>query len=98
VHTMSDAIKYMIRQDYEKNPGIAPGDIFINNDPLVGDVHNGDVQTLVPLFWDFRLPILLMVVVIASVGSHMPARFRYYSILRREVVADASGPGGRIKK
>ena len=28
VHTMSDAIKYMIRQGYEENPGIAPGDIF----------------------------------------------------------------------
>jgi N-methylhydantoinase B/acetone carboxylase alpha subunit len=52
VHTMSDAIKYMIRQEFEGNPGIAPGDIYINNDPLVGDVHNGDVQTLVPLFWE----------------------------------------------
>ena len=52
VHTMSDAIKYMIRHDFEDNPGIAPGDIYINNDPLVGDVHNGDVQTLVPIFWE----------------------------------------------
>jgi N-methylhydantoinase B/acetone carboxylase alpha subunit len=52
VHTMSDAIKYMIRHDFEDNPGIAPGDIYINTDPLVGDVHNGDVQTLVPLFWE----------------------------------------------
>ena len=51
VHTMSDAIKFMIRQDYEENPGIAHGDIFINNDPQVGDVHNADVQTLVPIFW-----------------------------------------------
>jgi len=39
VHTMSDAIKYMIRQGYEDNPGIAPGDIFTNNDAMVGDVH-----------------------------------------------------------
>jgi N-methylhydantoinase B/acetone carboxylase alpha subunit len=52
VHTMSDAIKYMIRSDYEENPGIAPGDIFANNDPFIGDVHNGDVQTLVPIFWE----------------------------------------------
>ena len=52
---------------------------------------------LVPLFWDYRLPILLLVVVISSVGSHMPGRFRYYSILRREVVPDASGPGGKSK-
>src|SRR5271167_603287 len=28
VHTMSDAIKWMIRHDYEVNPGLAPGDIF----------------------------------------------------------------------
>ena len=52
VHTMSDAIKYMIRNDYEENPGIAAGDIFANNDPFIGDVHNGDVQTLVPVFWE----------------------------------------------
>ncbi len=51
VHTMSDAIKFMIRNDYEENPRIAPGDIFSNNDPKIGDVHNADVQTLVPIFW-----------------------------------------------
>ena len=47
----------------------------------------------VPLFWDYRLPILLVVVVIGSVGSHMPARFRYYSVLRREVIRGSDGPG-----
>ena len=50
VHTMSDAIKYMVRSGYESNPGIAPGDIFANNDPIIGDVHNADVQTFVPIF------------------------------------------------
>lgn len=49
----------------------------------------------VPLFWDYRLPILLAVVVIASVGSHMSGRFRYYSLYFREVVKDANGPGGK---
>lgn len=52
----------------------------------------------VPLAWDYRLPILLGVIVIGSVGSHMSARFRYYSILRREVIPTGSGPGGRRKK
>ena len=33
VHTMSDAIKCMVRKGYEDNPGIRPGDIFANNDP-----------------------------------------------------------------
>ena len=55
VHTTSDAIKYMIRNDYEDNPGFAPGDIFCNNDPHIGDVHNTDVQTIVPVFWEGEL-------------------------------------------
>lgn len=55
VHTMSDAIKYMIRQDYESNPGIRPGDVFCNNDSLIGDVHNADVQTIVPIHVGDRL-------------------------------------------
>lgn len=49
----------------------------------------------VPLFWDYRLPILLFVVVIASFGSHMSGRYRYYSFYYREVVQDANGPGGQ---
>lgn len=49
----------------------------------------------VPLFWEYRLPILLAVVVLASVGSHMPARFRYYSVLYGEVLRCGSGPGLR---
>jgi N-methylhydantoinase B/oxoprolinase/acetone carboxylase alpha subunit/acetone carboxylase gamma subunit len=51
VHTMSDAIKYMVRNGWEDNPAIRPGDIFANNDPTIGDVHNADVQTFVPIFW-----------------------------------------------
>jgi N-methylhydantoinase B len=55
VHTMSDAIKWMVRQGYEDNPKIRPGDIFANNDPTIGDVHNADVQTFVPIFWEGEL-------------------------------------------
>ena len=55
VHTMSDAIKWMVRNGYEDNPGIRPGDIFANNDPTIGDVHNADVQTFVPIFWEDEL-------------------------------------------
>jgi N-methylhydantoinase B/acetone carboxylase alpha subunit len=50
VHTMSDAIKYMVRNGWEDNPGIRPGDIFANNVPSIGDVHPADVQTFVPIF------------------------------------------------
>lgn len=50
----------------------------------------------VPFLWDYwhiRLAVLLAVVVIASVGAHMPARFRYYSVIYREVIPDGCGPG-----
>jgi hypothetical protein len=49
----------------------------------------------VPLAWDYRLPILLAVIVLASVGSHMSARYRYYSVIYREIIPDACGPGGK---
>ena len=55
VHTMSDAIKFMVRNGWEDNPKIRPGDIFSNNDPVIGDVHNADVQTFVPIFWEDEL-------------------------------------------
>jgi N-methylhydantoinase B/acetone carboxylase alpha subunit len=55
VHTMSDALKWMVRHDYEENPGIHDGDIFSNNNPVIGDIHNADVQTLVPIFWEGEL-------------------------------------------
>ena len=31
----------------------------------------------VPLCWEYRVPLLLLVVAVASVGSHMPSRFRH---------------------
>ena len=41
---------------------------------------------LIPLLWTYRLLILAVVIVIASVGSHMPGRFRYYSFLHRRML------------
>lgn len=41
---------------------------------------------LIPWLWEYRLLILLVVVIIASVGSHVPGRFRYYSIIHRRVL------------
>ena len=38
------------------------------------------------LLWEYRVPILLLVLVISSVGSHMPARFRYDSLVHRRVL------------
>ena len=36
---------------------------------------------VVPFAWDLRVPLLLAVVVVASVGSHMPRRFRHRTLL-----------------
>jgi hypothetical protein len=33
-----------------------------------------------------RLPILLAVVALAAIGSHMPRRWRHFSILHRKVM------------
>ena len=33
--------------------------------------------------WSYRVPILAVVVVMASVGSHLPRRFRHYSPVYR---------------
>ncbi len=47
----------------------------------------------VPFFWEARILLLLLVVGIASVGSHMPARFRHYSVLHGRVI----GPGEPLR-
>ena len=41
------------------------------------------------VWWEHRVALLLLVVVVATVGSHMPARFRYYSIIHGRVLRDA---------
>lgn len=42
------------------------------------------------IWWDQRVSFLLLVVLIGSIGSHMPARFRYYSFLHGRVIVDPS--------
>jgi hypothetical protein len=46
---------------------------------------------LIPWLWTYRVPILIGVIIIASIGSHMPRRYRYYSILDRRLVTMAEG-------
>ena len=59
-----------------------------------------------PFAGDAALPLLLAVVVLASVGAHMPSRYRHYSVLLRRVVrlppkslsgSSLSGPGYRSR-
>ena len=49
------------------------------------------ILLVVPYAWDYRLPLLLLVVAIASVGSHMPGRYRHYSILQGRIVQIGEG-------
>jgi hypothetical protein len=52
------------------------------------------------LWWQQRVSLLVAVVILGSVGSHMPARYRHYSLLHRRVLdappprPDPSGPSG----
>ncbi|SSW70123.1 Acetone carboxylase alpha subunit [Achromobacter veterisilvae] len=55
VGTMGAAIKYMIENDWETNPGINPGDMFTNNDCAIGNVHPCDIATIVPIFAQGKL-------------------------------------------
>ena len=49
---------------------------------------------LVPLLWNCRVAILMIVVAMASAGSHMPRRFRHYSVLEHQnVKAMGESPG-----
>ena len=36
---------------------------------------------VIPFAWSYRLPILIAVIVIGSVGSHIPKKFRHYSLI-----------------
>ncbi len=52
VHTMSRFIKWMIREGYERDPGIRDGDIFANNDAFIGTVQVPDVMDVMPIYHD----------------------------------------------
>jgi hypothetical protein len=41
------------------------------------------VLLMVPVFWEYRVPLLLLTVAMASVGSHMPSRFRHRLVFPR---------------
>ncbi len=43
---------------------------------------------VIPFAWAYRVPILLAVLSIASVGAHMPRKFRHYSIVYRKVMVE----------
>lgn len=38
---------------------------------------------VIPFAWPWRVPILFAVIALAGVGSHMPGRYRHYSLIYR---------------
>ncbi len=55
VHTLSEFIKYMIRNGYQDDPCIRPGDVFENNEAWAGGVHTPDVMTCIPFFHEGKI-------------------------------------------
>ena len=43
----------------------------------------------IPFAWSARVPILFAVVAVAGIGSHMPGKYRHYSLRHRRVMKDA---------
>lgn len=43
---------------------------------------------MLPYVRGYRVPILLLIVALASISSHLPSRYRHYSALYRRVVKD----------
>jgi hypothetical protein len=48
------------------------------------------LMCIVLWLWNYRIPVLVVIIVIGSVGSHMPKRFRHYSLMDRRSAGDAS--------
>jgi hypothetical protein len=46
------------------------------------------ITALAGLWWEQRVALLCLVVVLGSVGSHMPAAYRHYSVLHGRVLPD----------
>jgi hypothetical protein len=44
------------------------------------------VLCMIPWFWSARVFMLAVVVILASIGSHMPRRFRHYSLVEGRVI------------
>ncbi|HXR24673.1 MAG TPA: hydantoinase B/oxoprolinase family protein, partial [Candidatus Binataceae bacterium] len=52
---VSDLVIRWTLENRGENPGIFDGDVFFQNDPLIGVSHQMDVQTFAPVFVDGRI-------------------------------------------
>jgi hypothetical protein len=42
----------------------------------------------IPFAWSARVPLLFAVVAVAGIGSHMPGKYRHYSVQHRRVMKE----------
>jgi N-methylhydantoinase B len=52
--TLSAHVKHLLAE-YQENPGLAPDDVFLCNDPYVSVCHQNCVQTVAPVFHEGEL-------------------------------------------
>src|SRR5919204_182277 len=72
-HSLS--VKWTL-ENRSENPGIAPGDVYLSNDPFVGAPHQPDTSLLGPVFVDGRLFCWVANSLhYADVGGSMPGSF-----------------------
>ena len=77
VASMHLVVSFLL-EHYADNPGIAPGDQFITNDPYVGTLHQPDVVLAAPIFVDGTLVAWCASVVHQSdVGGPTPGGITY---------------------
>lgn len=55
VRCMGENIKWMIRNNWEGEVGIADGDLFLCNESVMGSMHPADVYDILPIFIDGEL-------------------------------------------
>lgn len=51
VASMGSAIKWMLKNNYEEEEKIRPGDLFFNNDAHIGGAHSPDQLLMTPIFY-----------------------------------------------
>jgi len=73
IRCMGENIKWMIRNDWETELGIADGDMFLCNDSIMGAMHPADVYDILPIFWEGELIAWVATVIMeADIGAVSP--------------------------
>jgi acetone carboxylase alpha subunit len=52
---MGQVISWMIKENYEEDPGINEGDIFTSNDNQIAGMHPLDIYDIIPIFYEGEL-------------------------------------------